>query len=214
MAVLVMVETVRVSDLIRKSYTKAPKSLTICFAILFLAISGLMIPPSKDEYDHKVYIRDHGVSTYGIVTKKYTESSVRSGPDYYIDYTYRPLGQPAMTLPISSERHEVSSDNYSLYNVGAKIPTKYDPRNPQDTHLDVQGYWSNGRLAVSSALQFALLDTMIGVIVLGVWWFSAFLYDIFFGPVKNLTPPAQVALRNPETTRAAIVQGRNPYLMD
>jgi hypothetical protein len=144
--------------------------VTIFLLILYIPVCVWWAVLVYQDYDNTVFIRDHGVKGFGIVTKKYCE--IGRNASCYLDY--QPVERQndfGSTQPKVSTSHEVGQDTYAKYPMGALIPTKTDPRNPNNTHLDVQGYWSNDRLIISSALMFLYYCAASAVGLMLVWLF-------------------------------------------
>jgi hypothetical protein len=148
----------------------------ILYLFIFVLCSLGLAFYEVHDYQHSIRIRDVGINDFGIVTRKYEEYGLRYNT-YFIDYSYVPMSKGVkVSRPISSRHHEVLAENYYKYQVLRKIPIRYDPDNIFDTHLNVQGYWSNVRLAVSG---FLLFSVGVGiclalVLMLGILLRSAF----------------------------------------
>jgi hypothetical protein len=175
-------------DAVRRGYANTPKAVTMAFVVLFLVGSVLMALAFGAEYKHDVYMRDYGIKTDATITNKYSHRG-RSYKHYYIDYAYQPIETTSGGGLIASKGHGVSYEDFHRYGVGEHIATKYNPRNPQDTQLDVEGYQSNERLALNPALKFTLIDVVAGVIFFSVWSFVVSRFANFSGSVGNIMPP-------------------------
>lgn len=130
------------------------------FVLLFIGYYATWTFVGVDKYKSDIHKRDDEIRYYGTITGKHRER------EYFLDYSYIP---PGTVSAINSEHHEVSSDNYEKYQVGDRVPIKYDPHNFKDTHLDVQGYWSNARLAISAILLCALESMPLALILYLTW---------------------------------------------
>jgi hypothetical protein len=67
-----------------------------------------------------------------------------------------------------------------LYNQGSQIPIRYDYRDYDNVHLNIQGRWSNNRLIWSSVIEFILDEVMILFVVLLFWIVAVGMYRLFF----------------------------------
>lgn len=170
-----------VSGMIANNWSKTPRSITLSFLAGFAALSTLMAVAATSGYFGKLYVRDHGVKSFGVVTGKHEIDGRRTS--YYLDYSYTPVGAGrSIEKNFISENHEVSREIYDNYSVGVRVPIKCDPKNTRNSHLDVQGYWSNSRLALSSILEFMICELYMGV-TFGVFWLLAgTVHRMFFAP--------------------------------
>ncbi len=154
--------------------------ITIIFAIIYLIISVIIAMGLRSEYYGRVYIRDRGVNSLGIVTKKYSEYD-HGSTFYYIDFKYRPPNKDRSSNNyVYAGRREVSRENFMLYNQGSQIPIRYDYRDYDNVHLNIQGRWSNNRLIWSSVIEFILDEVMILFVVLLFWIVAVGMYRLFF----------------------------------
>lgn len=176
---------VSLGKLVARNWSTTPRAVTISFFVVFISLSALLAVAFKSEYSGTIYFRDHGVKSLGIVTGKYIYNRRN---EYYLDYKYcQSCAAGGGIKWVFARQREVSRENYQRYDVGARIPIKYDPRDASISHLDVQGYWSNSRLALSSILKFILFDVQLGAAIGAFWLLAGLMYRMFFAPAKGVS---------------------------
>lgn len=162
-------------------YARRSPVTSLFFLFISLVIAFFVGKEEIKEYHHDLLIRDSGVKGYGIVI---AHSAGRSSDlDYKYTY-YAKTGGPGSV--IISRWHEISRETYRKYPIGSRIPIKTNPKDPKDTHLDVQGYWSNARLMVSGSLSFVIYSLILSMPCLMIWYIIVAMRnpDIGFGPTS------------------------------
>jgi hypothetical protein len=156
-----------VNSLSFKYISRSPKIFLLFLALEIISL-WFLGRFEIDEYYHKVMIRDTGINGFGTVIA-HDRGSGRSAST--LDYKYFPTSNHLEShQAIISRYHEVSGENYRKYPIGSTIPIRTNPKDPTDTHLNVQGYWTNQRLFISNFLKFVLYGVMISMLWLGPWY--------------------------------------------
>ena len=160
-------------DLVADRYRRTHPAVTIAFVLLFVAIMALVGKSAADDVRNHVFLRDSGLSAAAVVTGK--DQTTGKGSTQWFDYQFsaRDPNGPGMRTYTGS--NEVSPEHYRQYAVGGRVPVRYDPRNPKNSHTDMSGRWQTSDLVTGAIFQCLLIALPLGFLTLLLWMFVGWL---------------------------------------
>jgi hypothetical protein len=143
-------------------------------AVLFAAFGTWIMLIVYDGYHYQIFMRDHGVPAEATIIEVDTSGAGRT-TDLEIVYQYSPApGNGISPGTVVTGKGDVSYRIWSIAKRGQKVPIQYDPNNPRNSALRVEGKQSNLELLWIGMALGVMLIVGVGV---GIWILGIIIFN-------------------------------------
>lgn len=165
-----------------KSDIRLHPAIASTFLGIFILSSACSIIVCVPQYHQQITRRDTWTRTVATVIARHTTGGgTKSGGSYYVDYEFEPNtnsnGQPLLYR----WKDSVTPDQYEKLSDGSSVSIFYNPIDPSQSGLLINGDKTNSAFLASDVIAQALIQFMIAALCALCAYLCQIIFDNLFG---------------------------------